>query len=149
MFHLILGKITFHPITFPPIYVSPNSTFHPNNVSLKLCFRQTTLMKEFHAIFFSSKTYIADELWFPIITQKPTDLPQILIGKDMRIVGMFLDWLKNLIWVGQLINTNILMQIVVNPQLFCSKSAKPHFIWPWRHSCMKLSTSPQKGGCPF
>jgi len=46
---LTVGPITFHPITFPPI------------VSPKLCVTQTTLIKEFHPIFVSSKTYIADE----------------------------------------------------------------------------------------
>ena len=60
-----------------------------------------------------------------------TDLPLILIGKNKRIVGMFLDWLKKSEWVDSYIQiqyTNISMQIVVNPQLFCSKSAKHYFI---------------------
>ena len=108
-------------------------TFHPNYVSLKL-----HLLKSFTQFFYSSKTYIADELWFPIITRNPLDRfaskfdweKQENCGNVFRLVK------KNLIWVGRLINTNILMQIVVNPQLFCSKSAKPHFIWPWRHSYM-------------
>ena len=43
-------------------------TFHPNYVSLKL-----HLLKSFAQFFYSSKTYIADELWFPIITRKPLD----------------------------------------------------------------------------
>ena len=51
-FHSILGKITFHPITYPPIHVSPNTTFHPNYVSPNFFI----LLKH------------------PIITQKPLDL---------------------------------------------------------------------------
>ena len=156
---ITIHSITFHPKRFPQFLVKyhfpqftfhPIHTFHPNYVSPKLCFTQTTLVKEFH-LFFSSKTYIADELWFPIITPKPLDRftsnfdweKQENCGNVFRLVK------KNLIWLGRLIYTNTLMQIVVNPQLFCSKSAKPHFIWPWRHSYMYLSTSPQKGGSPF
>ena len=62
-FHPILGKITFHPILrYTQI------TFHPNYVSPNL-----HLLKSFTQFFYSTKTYIADELWFPIITQKPLD----------------------------------------------------------------------------
>ena len=90
-FHPILGKITFHPI-----HVSPNTTFHPNYVSPKLCFTQTTLIKEFHPIFLNFlKHPLPMSYDFRSQLDNPwTDLPQILIGKNKRIVGMFLDWLK-------------------------------------------------------
>ena len=113
-----------------PNHVSPNTTFHPNYITPKLYFNQTTLIKEFHPIFFILlKHPLPMSYDFRSYLKNPwTDLPLILIGKNKRIVGMFLDWFKKSNLTG---STHMYKYINANcckSATFCSKSAKPHFI---------------------
>ena len=105
--------VKVRPITFHSILRFIQITLHPNYISTRL-----HLLKSFTQFFFILLKHTLPMSYdFRSYLKNPwTDLPLILIGKNKRIVGMFLDWLNKSNLSG---STHMYKYIIAN----CCKSA--------------------------